>query len=88
MQQGYNGMPQHDGANAYAMPAQSPVNLMPGSQGMFTRNLIGSLVVNATKLFDPEGKVGFWFVMQDLSVRTEGTFRYVPPGTTYTPHMY
>lgn len=44
---------------------------------MFTRNLIGSLTVNASVLKDPEGEVGFWFVLQDLSVRTEGYFRYV-----------
>ena len=42
---------------------------------MFTRNLIGSLTVSANKLTDPHGKLGVWFVLQDLSVRTEGTFR-------------
>ena len=31
------------------------------------------------KLVDTEGKTGFWFVLQDLSVRTEGFFRYVKP---------
>lgn len=48
-----------------------------GSQGSasFTRNLIGSLTVNASRLKDPDGKDGFWFVLQDLSVRTEGMFR-------------
>ncbi|KAF1987750.1 hypothetical protein K402DRAFT_329854 [Aulographum hederae CBS 113979] len=45
------------------------------ASGMFTRNLIGSLSVNAFKLIDTESKVGFWFVLQDLSVRTEGLFR-------------
>lgn len=50
-----------------------------GSQpsGMFTRNLIGSLVVSAFRLNDTTGKIGIWFVLQDLSVRTEGFFRYV-----------
>ncbi|KAK8175735.1 developmental regulator VelB [Phyllosticta citrichinensis] len=43
--------------------------------GMFTRNLIGSLSVNAFRLLDPSGHQGFWFVLQDLSVRTEGMFR-------------
>lgn len=43
--------------------------------GMFTRNLIGSLSVNAFKLQDTEQKTGFWFILQDLSVRTEGLFR-------------
>lgn len=42
-----------------------------------TRNLIGMNAVNACRLNDPDGKTGFWFVLQDLSVRTEGTFRYV-----------
>jgi hypothetical protein len=31
--------------------------------------------VNACRLTDTKGKTGFWFVLQDLSVRTEGTFR-------------
>jgi hypothetical protein len=39
-----------------------------------TRNLIGMNAVNACRLNDLEGKPGFWFVLQDLSVRTEGTF--------------
>jgi hypothetical protein len=50
--------------------------------GMFTRNLIGSLSVSAFKLMAPAAKdedkdeLGIWFILQDLSVRTEGTFRY------------
>ncbi|KAF3804910.1 Velvet complex subunit 2 [Colletotrichum gloeosporioides] len=44
-------------------------------QGMFTRNLIGSLASSAFRLSDTEDNVGIWFVMQDLSVRTEGLFR-------------
>lgn len=47
--------------------------------GMFTRNLIGSLCVSAFKLTCPANKLGVWFILQDLSVRTEGTFRSVPP---------
>lgn len=43
--------------------------------GMFTRNLIGSLCVSAFKLTDTESQMGIWFILQDLSVRTEGTFR-------------
>jgi hypothetical protein len=45
--------------------------------GMFTRNLIGSLCVSAFKLTDPDGVMGVWFILQDLSVRTEGNFRLV-----------
>ncbi|CAI4216723.1 unnamed protein product [Parascedosporium putredinis] len=44
-------------------------------QGMFTRNLIGSLAASAFRLIDSNDKIGIWFVLQDLSVRTEGHFR-------------
>ncbi|KAF2630805.1 hypothetical protein BU25DRAFT_248150 [Macroventuria anomochaeta] len=63
------GFPSY-GAN-YAQPAVPATN----SSSNHTRNLIGQTSVNAFKLNDPEGKPGFWFVLQDLSVRTEGTFR-------------
>jgi hypothetical protein len=46
-----------------------------------TRNLIGQNAVNACRLQDPQGKTGFWFVLQDLSVRTEGSFRYLSPSS-------
>ncbi|CCC06433.1 unnamed protein product [Sordaria macrospora k-hell] len=54
-------------------------------QGMFTRNLIGSLVCSAFRLTDTNDKIGIWFVMQDLSVRTEGVFRCVPPFPSSLP---
>ena len=72
--------------NYYNSPSQGPL-LSPSNgimqtqdprsapAGMFTRNLIGSLCVSAFKLTDPEGKLGVWFILQDLSVRTEGAFR-------------
>ncbi|GJN83357.1 velvet complex subunit 2 [Purpureocillium lilacinum] len=44
-------------------------------QGMFTRNLIGSLAASAFRLSDTTDHIGIWFVLQDLSVRSEGTFR-------------
>jgi len=58
--------------------------------GMFTRNLIGSLAASAFRLADPDDRIGIWFVLQDLSVRTEGNFRLrfsfvnvgVPPEST------
>jgi hypothetical protein len=59
-----------------AIPAPNP------SQN-HTRNLIGQTSVNAQKLNDPEGKPGQWFVLQDLSVRTEGTFRHVALSKRY-----
>lgn len=42
---------------------------------MFTRNLIGNLSASACRLEDTNKKIGIWFVLQDLSVRTEGLFR-------------
>ncbi|KAK9460708.1 velvet factor-domain-containing protein [Lipomyces oligophaga] len=39
------------------------------------KNLIGSVVATAFKLHDPDGNLGVWFVLQDLSVRTEGEFK-------------
>ena len=54
---------------------QPPVGQQP--TGMFTRNLIGSLCVSAFKLTDCDAQTGIWFILQDLSVRTEGSFRYV-----------
>ncbi|KFY34050.1 hypothetical protein V494_07094 [Pseudogymnoascus sp. VKM F-4513 (FW-928)] len=47
----------------------------PGPHGMLTRNLIGSLAASASKLADPHDKIGIWFVLQDMSIRTEGNFR-------------
>ena len=79
--------PAYGTSNPYG---QSPVQ-MPGAVATpsinqnHTRNLIGMNAVNACRLNDPEGKTGFWFVLQDLSVRTEGTFRYLyPTAQNYT----
>lgn len=53
-------------------------------QGMYTRNLIGSLAASAFRLLDVDEHIGIWFILQDLSVRTEGTFRYVlDPAVSY-----
>ncbi|KAF3483773.1 uncharacterized protein GIQ15_03097 [Arthroderma uncinatum] len=60
----------------YQQQAQPVVHhLPPAPVGMFTRNLIGSLSASAFKLTDTPGKLGIWFILQDLSVRTEGMFR-------------
>ena len=45
---------------------------MQHAPGSFVRNLIGSLVASAFKLKDTNDRLGIWFVLQDLSVRTEG----------------
>lgn len=60
--------------NMQAPPPQ-PQQPPQAPSGMFTRNLIGSLSASAFKLTDPDNKIGVWFILQDLSVRTEGSFR-------------
>ena len=71
----YDGLPyQADGQEPHRNPV-SPSH--PG--GMFTRNLIGSLAASAFRLTDPADRIGIWFVLQDLSVRAEGLFRYDHP---------
>lgn len=67
----YGGGSYYQGMQQPNLSAQSAA---PG--GMFTRNLIGSLSASAFRLTDPDNKIGVWFILQDLSVRTEGTFRY------------
>lgn len=75
----YGGQPQIGYGNRQYTPADMSVPRAPVTsgqpQGMFTRNLIGSLAASAFRLTDPSDKIGIWFVLQDLSVRTEGTFR-------------
>jgi hypothetical protein len=56
------------------MPQRMSISGNPPS-GMFTRNLIGSLAASAFRLQDTLDKIGIWFILQDLSVRTEGCFR-------------
>ncbi|KAL8992842.1 MAG: hypothetical protein Q9188_007484 [Gyalolechia gomerana] len=74
---GYYGshMQQPQGALLSPHHAIDPHASTPTPQGMFTRNLIGSLGVSAFKLTDTENNMGIWFILQDLSVRTEGIFR-------------
>lgn len=84
-QQAYHQPPAPNGMAYYAQqappqgPLLTPDQMQPQGQqpaGMFTRNLIGSLCVSAFKLTDCDSQTGIWFILQDLSVRTEGTFRY------------
>ncbi|OLL23712.1 hypothetical protein NEOLI_002961 [Neolecta irregularis DAH-3] len=60
----------------YAPPgAQHYHNIQTQSSPVaYMRNLIGNLVGSAFKLTDTDGKLGIWFIFQDLSVRTEGKF--------------
>lgn len=70
---------QHNGyASRYAQdlgPQRTAHLSTQQNTGMYTRNLIGSLVTSAARLIDDNEKDGIWFVLQDLSVRTEGFFR-------------
>jgi hypothetical protein len=62
-------------ANATPYPIMSnPMMLPQNNQSTYSRNLIGSTVVNAARLRDTQEQLGIWFVFQDLSIRSEGTF--------------
>lgn len=70
----------HMSANGTVPPggffAPPPMMASNASQSNnFTRNLIGSTTVSAAQLNDLDDNPGFWFVLQDLSVRQEGAFR-------------
>ncbi|KAK0230468.1 velvet factor [Armillaria fumosa] len=55
-------------------PQSTPV-IPPLPRHTYTRTLVGPLSANATRLLDAHRKPGIFFLFQDLSVRTEGTFR-------------
>jgi Velvet factor len=55
---------------------QQALNTPHQPTGMFTRNLIGALSASAFRLHDQNHKFGIWFILQDLSIRTDGIFRY------------
>lgn len=75
------GQPQYYGGQAPGYPPPygtsygQPAAPTQNSNSNHTRNLIGQASVSSATLNDAEGKPGVWFVLQDLSVRTEGTFR-------------
>ncbi|KAF8969411.1 velvet factor [Flammula alnicola] len=86
-QNAYAHAPYHQGPHsAYA---QYPPQPAPGSPGpthvsasvvplprhTYTRTLVGPLSANACRLLDEHRKPGIFFLFQDLSVRTEGSFR-------------
>ncbi|KAI5288491.1 hypothetical protein KEM55_009074 [Ascosphaera atra] len=77
MQYGGNtGSPYYGINSPYYPPGGAPIpHVQTSPVGMFTRNLIGSLSASAFQLTDPENRLGIWFILQDLSVRTEGAFR-------------
>ncbi|KAK7062024.1 velvet complex subunit B [Favolaschia claudopus] len=47
----------------------------PIARAAYTRTLVGPLSSNGYRLLDEHRKPGIFFLFQDLSVRTEGTFR-------------
>jgi hypothetical protein len=77
--QSFTQLGAHPGAAMPYAPNASGEGAGPGpgqgQAGMFTRNLIGSLCASAARLADPSDRIGIWFVLQDLSIRTEGSFR-------------
>ncbi|GLB34061.1 putative velB [Lyophyllum shimeji] len=60
-----------------AAPVQtsSTSSIPPLPRHTYTRTLVGPLSANACRLLDEHRKPGIFFLFQDLSVRTEGTFR-------------
>ncbi|KAF9263724.1 hypothetical protein L218DRAFT_959248 [Marasmius fiardii PR-910] len=58
-----------------APPPPPPSHSMSLPRHTYTRTLVGPLSANATRLLDEHRKPGIFFLFQDLSVRTEGTFR-------------
>jgi len=58
-----------------SIPLMTSYPPMKSSRSTYTRALVGPLSANATRLQDEHRKPGIFFLFQDLSVRTEGTFR-------------
>ncbi|KAJ7087411.1 velvet factor [Mycena crocata] len=57
-------------------PPQQPASTSgSGPRNAYTRTLVGPLSSNGYRLLDEHRKPGIFFLFQDLSVRTEGTFR-------------
>ncbi|KAG5648841.1 hypothetical protein DXG03_000190 [Asterophora parasitica] len=58
-----------------ATSSSSSPSVHPLPRHTYTRTLVGPLSSNAARLLDEHRKPGIFFLFQDLSVRTEGTFR-------------
>ncbi|PPQ66588.1 hypothetical protein CVT26_009488 [Gymnopilus dilepis] len=56
-------------------PSHAPAAGQVLPRHTYTRTLVGPLSANACRLLDEHRKAGIFFLFQDLSVRTEGTFR-------------
>ncbi|KAI0320659.1 velvet factor-domain-containing protein [Amylostereum chailletii] len=63
-------------SNDAKTPRSSRDTILPSLPGhVYTRTLVGPLVANASRLLDEHRKPGVFFLFQDLSIRTEGSFR-------------
>ncbi|KAK7903574.1 hypothetical protein LTR67_001594 [Exophiala xenobiotica] len=70
-----NGAPSYTQRNSQDMGIPSNGSVRDARETTIARNLIGSSSAGANLLFDDSGETGIWFVLQDISVRTEGWFR-------------
>ncbi|KAF5333238.1 hypothetical protein D9611_002518 [Ephemerocybe angulata] len=59
----------------YTQESSETSQNIPRQPANYTRTLVGPLSANACRLLDEHRKEGIFFLFQDLSVRTEGTFR-------------
>jgi len=59
----------------YTRESTPPSTIPPLPRHTYTRTLVGPLSANACRLLDEHRKPGIFFLFQDLSIRTEGTFR-------------
>ncbi|EMD40482.1 hypothetical protein CERSUDRAFT_70843 [Gelatoporia subvermispora B] len=66
---------QHYQQGSYVQEPTSPSTIPPLPRHTYTRTLVGPLCSNACRLLDEHRKPGIFFLFQDLSIRTEGTFR-------------
>ncbi|KAI0089059.1 velvet factor-domain-containing protein [Irpex rosettiformis] len=60
---------------SFARESTPPSTIPPLPRHTYTRTLVGPLSANACRLLDEHRKPGIFFLFQDLSIRTEGTFR-------------
>jgi hypothetical protein len=58
--------------------SQPHSSIPPLPRHQYTRTLVGPLAANACRLLDEHRKPGIFFLFQDLSVRTEGVWVWVP----------
>ncbi|TEB35746.1 hypothetical protein FA13DRAFT_1788354 [Coprinellus micaceus] len=65
----------YSNASPYAQDATETSQSSLRQPANYTRTLVGPLSANACRLLDEHRKEGIFFLFQDLSVRTEGTFR-------------